>query len=586
MEPTTLYKTVDYPLAKLNEDIEMGEIGLPELQRPFVWSRTKVRNLFDSMYRGYPIGYLLLWENSGQFNQRQIGVESKQKIPRLLIIDGQQRLTSLYAIMKKQQVLDKNYKEYYLNIAFNPLKEQFAVSNAANRKDPFWISNISELWTGPLTLTRFTNQFLDSLKKVRPITDEQEDIISDAIGKLHLLTKYSFTALELSSNVDEEDVAEIFVRINSMGVTLKQADFILTLMSVSWNEGRRELEDYCKKALNPSVSGASPFNHFIQLKPDQLVRVIVGFGFRRAVLRQVYTILRGKDLRTGELSVEKRDQQFDIIKKAQSQVIDIQTWHEFLKSLQLAGFKSKQMITSENTLLYSYVLYLIGKKEYKMNNNEIRKFISQWYFMSSLTGRYTSSPESTMESDLNLLSNIKNKTEFLTVYHNIINNAFSDDFWNITLPDNLVSSSARSPAILAYYASLNIMNANVLFSEMKVSELLSPSIRAKKASIEKHHLFPKNYLISKGIMNNKLINQVANFALVEWSDNNDISDQSPREYITDYSSRFSVNEYKQMCDWHALPDNWVNMSYQDFLTSRRKLIAQRIKEGYIYLTRA
>lgn len=95
----TLQK-VDYTLSKLIEDIHVGEIGLPDIQRPFVWPRSKVRDLFDSMYRGFPIGYLLFWENGITDKHRVIGADGKQKPPRLLIVDGQQRLTSLYAVIK------------------------------------------------------------------------------------------------------------------------------------------------------------------------------------------------------------------------------------------------------------------------------------------------------------------------------------------------------------------------------------------------------------------------------------------------------------------------------------------------------
>jgi len=117
---TTLFKEISYSLSLIIEDIDMGEIGLPELQRPFVWPNTKVRDLFDSMYKGYPVGYLLFWANGIGGGHRQIGVNSKQKYPRLLIVDGQQRLTSLYAVLKEVPVLRENYKHEKISIAFRP----------------------------------------------------------------------------------------------------------------------------------------------------------------------------------------------------------------------------------------------------------------------------------------------------------------------------------------------------------------------------------------------------------------------------------------------------------------------------------
>src|SRR5690606_11640528 len=118
----------------------MGEIGLPDLQRPFVWKNAKIRNLFDSMYRGFPIGYLLLWQNSfANDDVRSIGTDTKQKAPRLLIVDGQQRLTSLYAVVKGIPVIRENYNQEKIEISFNPLAETFEVADAAIRKDKSFI---------------------------------------------------------------------------------------------------------------------------------------------------------------------------------------------------------------------------------------------------------------------------------------------------------------------------------------------------------------------------------------------------------------------------------------------------------------
>ena len=99
----TVFTKVDYDLGSLMNFIELGEIGLPDIQRPFVWPNTKVRNLFDSMYRGYPVGYFLFWQNAFGTDTRSIGTDPKQKSQRLLIVDGQQRLTSLYTVINRKK---------------------------------------------------------------------------------------------------------------------------------------------------------------------------------------------------------------------------------------------------------------------------------------------------------------------------------------------------------------------------------------------------------------------------------------------------------------------------------------------------
>jgi hypothetical protein len=422
------------------------------------------------------------------------------------------------------------------------------------------------------------------LRASRDVSDDEEDQLSESIDHLYDLHSYPFTALELSSTVDEEHVAEVFVRINSKGVTLNQADFILTLMSVFWDEGRSALERFCRSARQPASTEASSFNHFIQPDPDQLLRVEVALGFRRARLQYVYSILRGKDLETEQFSEERRVEQFKVLEVAQGYTLDLQNWHEFLKALVRAGFRGESMITSEMALIYCYVIYLIGKRDFGVDPFKLRNAIARWFFMSTMTGRYTSSPETVMEGDLNRLSNISDGSQFITALDRIIADSLTDDYWNIALPNELATSASRSPVLFAYYAALNLLDARVLFSKMKVSELLDPALRAKKSSLEKHHLFPKGYLKTLQIADLKEVNQIANFALVEWSDNIEISDDAPSSYLPHYKSRLSNDELGEMYYWHALPDNWEQMRYDAFLPERRKLIAKVIRDGFRKLT--
>ncbi|HEY88736.1 MAG TPA: DUF262 domain-containing protein [Thermoflexia bacterium] len=579
----TLFKEVGYSLSLLIENIEMGDIGLPEIQRPFVWPNSKVRDLFDSMYRGFPIGYLLFWINGFSEVHRQIGTNVKQKVPRLLIVDGQQRLTSLYAVMKGIAVVRKDYSQERIYIAFRPRDQKFEVTDAATRRDPEFISDISQLWSGSLSRNRFVKGFIRRLGDHRPLSEDEEDELSENIDRLYNLQNYPFRALELSSAVDEENVAEVFVRINSKGTTLNQADFILTLMSVFWDEGRTELEYFCRDARQPSTSAGSPYNYFIQPDPDQLLRVSIGLGFRRARLRHVYSILRGKDLETEEFSDDLREQQFAVLKEAQGYALNLQNWHEFLKVLMRAGFRRGKMISSQNALLYTYALFLIGKRDYGIDSYTLRNTMARWFFMASLTGRYTGSPETKMEQDLALLRGVSNGQTFVQLVNRIIIDTFTEDYWNINLPNALATSSARSPSLFAYYAALNLLEARVLFSKMKVSELLDPALKGTKAAIERHHLFPRAFLRTLGLTSTRDTNQIANYALVEWSDNINISDKSPSEYFPQYAARFAQRELDEMMYWHALPQGWEEMEYLEFLEARRKQIARVIRDGFFKL---
>lgn len=582
----TVFKKVDYRLQHLIESIDMGQIGLPDIQRPFVWNNTKVRDLFDSMYRGYPVGYLLFWESGSTDDDKYIGTDAKQKTPGLLIVDGQQRLTSLYAVLKGVPVVRQNYRTEQIEIAFNPLQEKFEVADAAVRRDRAYIADISALWNGGGSLFQLFSDYVGQLAESREVSPDDRRRIENAFTRLYNLLQYPFTALELSRHVTEEQVAEVFVRVNSRGKTLSQADFVLTLMSVFWDEGRKELEDYCRLSRKPSDAEPSPYNHYIQPDPDQLLRVAVGVGFRRARLQYVYSILRGKDLETGEFSSERRDQQFDILKNAQKRAIDLTYWHDYFKALRRAGFLGGRLISSHNNLLYTYVLYLLGRTEYGVPEHELRRVIARWFFMTSLTGRYTGSPESAFESDLARFRDVSSPEGFVSVLERICESTLTSDFWTITLPNELATSSPRSPSLFAYYAALVLHDARALFSDQKIESLLDPSVHSKRKSVERHHLFPRAYLARLGFSRTVETNQIANYALVEWGDNSAIAASPPYEYEPVMRARVDPELYGRMTYWHALPDGWASMDYKLFLEKRRELMAGVIKDAYDRLARS
>jgi hypothetical protein len=580
---TTNFMKADYSLSGLIEQIDMGSIGLPDIQRPFVWKNTKVRNLFDSMYRGFPIGYLLFWETGGSAKNGQIGVEKKQLVPDLLIVDGQQRLTAIYAVVTGTPVYRDNYAAEAIEIAFNPLQEQFEVADAATRRDHSYITNISEIWQQDSDIFQVVENYLDELGKVREVGTAEKKQVQQAISRLSNLLYYPFTALQLSANLDEEEVSEIFVRINSEGKKLNQADFILTLMSVFWDEGRKELEHFCKGSRSPASKGASPYNQFIAPDPDQLLRVSIGLGFRRARLKTVYSILRGKDLQSESFDESRRQRQFGVLQDAQQRTLNLTYWHDFHKVLIRAGYRSNKMISSENSLIFAYILYLLGRTEYGVDDQTLRQATAQWFFMSSLTGRYTSSPESAMEFDLRRFRDLETAEQFIATLRQVCNDTLTPDYWSITLPNELATSAARSPSMFAYYAALNLLGARVLYSKHTVTELMDPAVQGTKSSLERHHLFPKAYLVKIGVTETRMTNQIANFTMLEWGDNSSISDRRPEDYVPEYEAQFSSKELERMYYWHSLPYGWYSMDYQTFLRHRRELMAKVIQDAYAEL---
>lgn len=578
-----LFKDSTFQVAELISMIRRRSLALPDIQRPFVWDHSKVRDLFDSMYRGFPVGHLLFWETGAGDNTRTIGTgQGGDTVPSQLIVDGQQRLTSLFAVIGGQEVVTKEYRSVSIRIAFRPADGTFRVTDAAVARDPEFIADISVLWQEGRR--GHVRQFFDRLARKGPLEDDERDRLEDAIDRVHDLATYTFRAVVLSPEANEEEVADVFVRINSEGVSLSQADFILTLLSVFQDKERRRLEDFARDSRRSATGQASSFNWHIQPDPAQLLRVTVAVAFRRAVLKAVYAMLRGKDISTGLIDPERRDEQFERLRAAHDKVLSLTNWHEFLTSLDRAGFRSRKMISSENAVLFTYALWLIGRYDYGVQIGQLRELIARWFFMAHTTGRYSGTFESQVERDLAQLAELQpgDADGFTRTIDKMIADRFTSDFWTITLPNSLATSAAFSPSLLAYVAALNILDADVLLSRTKVRTRLDPAVLLVKG-IERHHLFPRNHLKTHlGVNDSKQMNQIANMALVEWSDNIAIGDKAPSVYWPEQvaAKGLSAEELAAHRYWHALPENWTTSTYREMLEQRRTMIAVVVRDAY------
>lgn len=585
-----IYSNTTLTVGHLINKIETGELGLPELQRPFVWKDTKVRDLFDSMMRGYPIGYLMLWECPDLEKKKVIGTGSHSyESPKEVIIDGQQRLTSLFAVMKGRKVLNSKYDERTIIISYCPLKNKFEVGTSATKKDPEWIYDISQLYLAPSS-RKFTNSFIDNLEKAREakgevLTEEEQDIIDDNLTSVENLVKFTMPVFDIDANGDEEDVAEIFVRVNSGGVELKQNDFILTLLSLYWDEGRRQIETFSMDSTKPPVAGkTTSYNLVTSVYAQDLIRVVMAYGFDRARLKYGYKLLRGADFdRKGAVDLDLRDQRFNTLKSKLPDVLDVHSWHEFLKAVMNAGYLNDDIILSHNSVFYSYAMYLIAKHRFKASDNENLHLTSLWFFYASLASLYTGSFESLVENHLNAIKELTTLDEYRDFVLTRVNERLTNDYFDITLlgSEGLAVSGRGNNAWNAYVASLNILNAKILFSKtsLLVSKLFEPGTDGKRKSLEKHHLFPKAYLKSKGY-NDARINQMANYAFIDWKDNADILDDAPSVYYPVVCEGRSEEDILRMEEENALPHGWEHMDYEEFLVERRKLMSAKIKTAY------
>jgi len=583
-----IFSNTSLTVNQLIEKIDTGELGLPELQRPFIWKDSKVRDLFDSMRRGYPIGYLMLWECPALEKKKTIGIEPHSYAsPRQVIIDGQQRLTSLYAVMKGKKIVNANYQEKSIIISYNPLLDKFEVGYQATKKDREWIYNISDIYS--TSSYQFVNRFIEVLSEYRrskglELTDEEKERIANNINDVYNLKNHTLPVFDIKANAEEEDVAEVFVRVNSGGVTLKQNDFILTLLSLYWTEGRKLIETFCEESRIPVKGRITSYNQISEVSAQDIIRVVMAYAFNRARLHYAYKLLRGADFeKKGVVDEDLRDQRFDILKTKLPDVLNVHTWHEFLKSILNAGYLSSELILSQTAVFYSYAFYLIAKHRFAASDNENMHLTSLWFFYALLVSLYAGSFESTMESHLNAINELHSIDEYKSFIIGRVKERMTNDYFDITLTgsEGLAVSGKGNNAWNAYVASLNILNAKILFSKSNIllSKFFEPGTDGNRKSLEKHHLFPKDYLKSLGFADTR-INQMANYAFIDWKDNMDILEKSPSVYYPIICQGRSEAEIEKMEEENALPHGWEKMQYEDFLVERRKLMATKIKAAF------
>lgn len=588
---STIFKFADWTVQNLVNSVDGGVLQLPDLQRPFVWPKTKARDLLDSMYRGYPVGELMFWSVAQRDESRAIGSVVETTAVHQ-IVDGQQRLTSLFAVLKGKTVRDSEYNPKSITIAFKPSSERFEVSTPVIAKSADWITDISTVFADPFTAhLKFKARYEEANGE---LTIEEQKRLSETLARLSAIQNYVFKVVEIQASADKETVADIFVRINSEGVSLKAADFILTWLSVFWPEGREQLEAFARDSRVTAERASelaghkvswTPRNHYLTVDAGQLVRVLVAVGQKRAKLGDAYKALQAKDRSSGFVVPQKQQEELDKLKAALPIVLKPLHWDEFVRCLPTAGFRSRKMITSTTNLLSSYTIWLLGRTQFGVDLPVLRNLIARWFFMSQLTSRYTGSAETQLQKDLDRLESLNtgDADGFRRLLEGVITSELSEDYWTLRMPDALISSAAAlSPAYQSYLAALNILDADMFMLASKVRDWMDPTATAIKG-LEGHHLFPVQYQKSVlGATDNKRINQVANFAPTDWDTNIKILDRAPSDYWPELVAERTPTTalLKQQMAWHALPDDWHTLDYDEFLHQRRLLMAQVTRDAF------
>ena len=581
--------------------IETGQFVVPEIQRPFVWKKSQVRDLIDSLYNGYPTGYIITSKNP-DVKIKDGGKSSGKHV----LIDGQQRITALMAAIAGKEVLDEDFNMDRIRIAFNPFatdnSKRFAVQDASHLKDKRWIPDISVVFSVDFKQRAFENEYA----KANPGIDLDE--LADVLGKLKGIANRQIGVIELDHTLDIDEVTEIFIRINSKGTALSQSDFVMSKMAADTEHGgnmlRKTIDYFCHLAVKPEFYAHMMLDKEFQLSkyaekikwlagsyddiydPDygDMLRVSFMHQFRRGKLADLVSLLSGRDFETKEYREEIIEDSYNRLDTGILNFINKYNFDQFTMAIKGAGFISSRLLHSAMTLDFAYTLYLMLLDDPAIPNAQIKRYVQRWFVMSTLTSRYTGSPETAMDKDMRAIA----EKGFIDYFNEVEASELSDNFWNITLPQNLETSSVNSPSFNAFLAAQINLNCNsMLMNGTKISDLIS-------ISGDVHHIFPRAYLQSSGITSKTKYNQVANYVYLDTQVNKAISDDAPCVYFGSVKSQCDSKDIKlgNISDENLLrtnlkenciPEEVFEMTaadYDDFLQKRRKLMAKMIEEYY------
>lgn len=593
--PIQRYSVNQQPIETLLTWIKSDEIAVPEIQRPFVWKATKVRDFIDSLYFGYPVGYLISWRNPTV--RLKDGTSSAGK---RILIDGQQRVTALLAAILGYQIVDKNYRKMKITIAFHPGEEKFEVSNAAIRKNSEWIPDIVKLFEPDIRLLNL----LDTYCECNP--NSNRNTIYDRLERLRGILNNSLGFIELNSDLDVETVSEIFVRINSKGVALNAADFVMSKIAASEKYNghllRKCIDCFCHLAKSPEAysdisadeefANTEYFKEMEWLRKEKedlydptytdMLRVAFASEFRRGRLEDLVALLSGRNFETRVFEEIITEETFNILNEAIFRFMNETNFKRFIMILRSAGFVNSSMISSQNAVNFAYILYLTLKAQ-NTDSTDIESLVRRWFVMSVLTGRYTGSFETRFSEDVRNITE-RNAQDYLSELEQA---ELSNVFWNVGFPQQMTSTSKTSPIFSVFLASQVKRNDKGFLSTSHTVQTLL------EGASHVHHVFPKNYLKKNGFASRRY-NQIANYVVMQSEINIAIKDAPPSVYFASlrqqcengnsiYGGITNSDDLQKNLEDNCIPDITKyadHTDYDEFLKKRKILLSNKIRDYY------
>ena len=602
---TEKYNASNVSLEQILGYIKSGEIAIPEIQRPFVWKPRQVRDLIDSLYMGYPTGYLIISQSPDMKLK-----DGSQSAGKKIMIDGQQRVTALMTSIVGMEVIGGDFKKRRIKISFNPQatgedEEIFKVQDNAILKDKKWIADIAEIFKPDFDQWGFVNEYC----KINPGINGSQ--MNKVLMRLLDIKNRQIGVISLDKDLNIDEVTEIFIRINSQGAKLNQADFAMSKIAANTeyegNALRKAIDYFSHLAVEPDwYSDMTKDAAFMKSKyaeklkwlrddresifdPDynDILRIAFMYKFGRAKLKDLVSLLGGRDFETREYKEVIAEESF---KKLSDGVVDFMnqyTFSNFILGIKAAGFVSSKLINSQMTLDFAYTLYLFLNSDTTLDKTQIKHYVAKWFVMATLTSRYIGSPESQMDFDI---KRIREKG-FLSFFHEVEEANLSETFWNVRLVQSLETPVANSPFFNVFLAAQIYFGDNALFSNgTKVGYLIT-------LMGDVHHIFPKQYLRKSGYNDKRQYNQIANFTYLDTQVNKAISNDAPCVYFKNavdacstgvslYGNITDVDILHKNMEDNCIPAEIVSMdytNYDNFLISRRRMMARKIRLYYEHL---
>lgn len=603
---TEKYNASNISLDQILNYIKSEEIAIPEIQRPFVWKPRQVRDLIDSLYKGYPTGYLIISQSPDMKLK-----DGTLSLGKKIMIDGQQRVTALMTAIAGLKVLTSDFKKRRIKIAFNPQaseeneEEIFKVQDNAILKDKKWIADIAELFKSDFDQWAFVNEYCQQNAEVNGSQ------MNNILMRLLDIKNRQIGVITLDKDLNIDEVTDIFIRINSQGAKLNQADFAMSKIAANTEYGgnalRKAIDYFSHLAVEPdwytemakdALFMGTPYASKLKwlkdyqesiFEPDynDILRISFMYKFGRAKLKDLVSLLGGRDFESREYKVQIAEESFVKLSEGVIDFMNQYTFSNFILGMKAAGFISNKLINSQMTMDFAYTLYLLLNNDTTIEKSQIKHYVAKWFVMSTLTSRYTGSPESQMDFDI---KRIREKG-FLAFFQEVEEANLSDTFWNVRLVQQLETQVINSPFFNVFLAAQIYEGNNALFSNgTKVGYLIT-------LMGEVHHIFPKQYLRNNGFNERIQYNQIANFTYLDTQVNKEISDDAPNEYFTNaikhcekgsslYGNISDINCLKKNMAENCIPSQIMDMDYSnypEFLVARRKLMAAKIKDYYFSL---